>query len=378
VRAILGTEVPLEEIVRALATLGFSPVVRGDSIDCSAPARRLDIEREIDLIEEICRIHGLDRIPMKEKLAVRVAPVEPQVAAPRAVKGMLVGLGFVESITHTLVSERHAAPFFRAGRAPLRVGDERAGGTPVLRPSVIPSLLEVRRRNADAGLAELRLFEFASSFALRADGSHDEQSLVTLLTDSPADADGAMRWMRGACERAIRILAGNHATIAVTAVPDAERAPWYRSEARLSVNGSPAGGWGLLGDAALAPFGLSGTFAAAELHLHPLYAGFPPEARAEAMPAFPAIERDLSAIVPETATWAAIEALVAALRLPCFESLGFVGTYRGKQTGAGRKSVTMRLTFRAADRTLKREDADAWMGALADALKAGMQAEIRS
>ena len=378
VRAILGTEVPLEEIVRALATLGFSPVVRGDSIDCSAPARRLDIEREIDLIEEICRIHGLDRIPMKEKLAVRVAPVEPQVAAPRAVKGMLVGLGFVESITHTLVSERHAAPFFRAGRAPLRVGDERAGGTPVLRPSVIPSLLEVRRRNADAGLAELRLFEFASSFALRADGAHDEQSLVTLLTDSPADADGAMRWMRGACERAIRILAGNHAAIAVTAVPDAERAPWYRSEARLSVNGSPAGGWGLLGDAALAPFGLSGTFAAAELHLHPLYAGFPPEARAEAMPAFPAIERDLSAIVPETATWAAIEALVAALRLPCFESLGFVGTYRGKQTGAGRKSVTMRLTFRAADRTLKREDADAWMGALADALKAGMQAEIRS
>jgi phenylalanyl-tRNA synthetase beta chain len=144
------------------------------------------------------------------------------------------------------------------------------------------------------------------------------------------------------------------------------------------VNGSPAGGWGLLGDAALAPFGLSGTFAAAELHLHPLYAGFPPEARAEAMPAFPAIERDLSAIVPETATWAAIEALVAGLRLPCFESLGFVGTYRGKQTGAGRKSVTMRLTFRAADRTLKREDADAWMGALADALKAGMQAEIRS
>jgi phenylalanyl-tRNA synthetase beta chain len=96
------------------------------------------------------------------------------------------------------------------------------------------------------------------------------------------------------------------------------------------------------------------------------------------MPAFPAIERDLSAIVPETATWAAIEALVAGLRLPCFESLGFVGTYRGKQTGAGRKSVTMRLTFRAADRTLKREDADAWMGALADALKAGMQAEIRS
>jgi phenylalanyl-tRNA synthetase beta chain len=378
VRAILGTEIPLEEIVRALETLGFSPVVRGDSVDCSVPARRLDVEREIDVIEEICRIHGLDRIPLKDKLAVRVAPVEPQVAAPRALKGMLVGLGFVESITHTLVSERHAAPFFRAGAAPLRVGDERAGGTPVLRPSVIPSLLEVRRRNADAGLAELRLFEFASAFALRADGSHDERSLVTILTDSPADPDGAMRWIRGACERTVRLLAGNHAELRVTAVDAAARAPWYSTEAAITVDGTPLGTWGLLLPSVTAVFGLEGTFAAAELALRPLYANFPPEVRAEAMPSFPAIERDLSAILPEAATWAEVESLVAGLSLPCFESLGFVGTYRGKQTGAGRKSVTMRLVFRAADRTLKREDADAAMHSLAEALKARLGAEIRS
>ncbi|MFM8639232.1 MAG: phenylalanine--tRNA ligase subunit beta [Planctomycetota bacterium] len=378
VRAILGTDIPLEEVVRALDTLGFSPVVRGDAIDCSVPARRIDIEREIDLIEEVCRIHGLDRIPMKETLAVRVAPVEPEVSAPRAVKGLLVGLGFVESITHTLVSERHAAPFFRAGRAALRVGDERAGGTPVLRPSVIPSLLEVRRRNADAGLAELRLFEFASAFALQAGGAHDERALVTLLADAPADPDGAMRWMRGACERMLRLLAGNHASIRAEAVPAAERAPWYSAEARVTVDGNPLGGWGLLAPQALAPFGLAGTFAAAELSLRPLYANYPPDARAEKLPDFPGIERDLSAILPEQATWAEVEALVHGLRLPCFESLGFVGTYRGKQTGAGRKSVTMRLVFRAGDRTLRREDADQWMASVADALRGRMGAEIRS
>ena len=378
VRAILGTDIPLEEVVRALDTLGFSPVVRGDAIDCAVPARRLDIEREIDLIEEVCRIHGLDRIPMKDRLAVRVAPVEPEVAAPRAVKGLLVGLGFVESITHTLVSERHAAPFFRAGRAALRVGDERAGGTPVLRPSVIPSLLEVRRRNADAGLAELRLFEFASAFALRPDGAHDERALVTLLSDAPADPDGAMRWIRGTCERTVRLLAGNHASLGVDAVAAADRAPWYSAEARLTVDGNPLGSWGLLAPVALAAFGLEGTFAAAELSLRPLYANYPPDARAEALPAFPAIERDMSAILPEQATWAEVEALVHGMRLPCFESLGFVGTYRGKQTGAGRKSVTMRLVFRAPDRTLRREDADQSMSALAEALRGRMGAEIRS
>ncbi|MFM8699219.1 MAG: phenylalanine--tRNA ligase subunit beta, partial [Phycisphaerales bacterium] len=171
VASLLGTPIPVEEVVRALDTLGFSPVLRGDAIDCTVPPRRIDVEREIDLIEEVCRIHGLDRVPMRETLAVRVAPVEPQVSAPRAVKSLLVGLGFVESVTHTLVSERSAAPFLRPGEHALRVGDERAGGTPVLRPSVLASLLEVRRRNAAAGIVELRLCEFARRFALRADGA---------------------------------------------------------------------------------------------------------------------------------------------------------------------------------------------------------------
>jgi phenylalanyl-tRNA synthetase beta chain len=375
VRALLGTDVPLEEVVRALDTLGFAPVVRGDAIDCTVPARRIDVEREVDLVEEVCRIHGLDRIPMKDALAVRVAPVEPQVSAPRAVKSLLVGLGFVESVTHTLVPERHAAPFLRAGEHALRIDDERAGGAPILRPSVIPSLLEVRRRNADAGLAELRLFESARAFRLRPDGSHDERATFTLLSDRPAEPEAAMRWMRGTCERILRTLAGEHADLRVEA--PAERAPWYAAEARISCGGRPVGAYGLLAPAAVAAFGLEGTPCAAELELEPLWHGYPPEARAEALPSFPAIERDLSAIVDERTRWEDIDALARSLALANLERVDFVGTYRGAQTGAGRKSVTMRLSFRAPDRTLRREDADGAMSALAEALVGRLGAAIR-
>ena len=150
------------------------------------------------------------------------------------------------------------------------------------------------------------------------------------------------------------------------------------AEAAITVDGTPLGTWGLLLPSVTAVFGLEGTFAAAELALRPLYANFPPEVRAEAMPSFPAIERDLSAILPESATWAEVESLVAGLSLPCFESLGFVGTYRGKQTGAGRKSLTLRVTFRAPDRTLTREEADAAMATLSAALVAKTGAEIRA
>jgi phenylalanyl-tRNA synthetase beta chain len=375
VRAVLGTDIPLEEVVRALDTLGFAPVVRGDAIDCTVPARRIDVEREVDLVEEVCRIHGLDRIPMKDALAVRVAPVEPQVSAPRAVKSLLVGLGFVESVTHTLVSERHAAPFLRAGEQPLRIDDERAGGAPILRPSVIPSLLEVRRRNVDAGLAQLRLFESARAFRLRADGSHDERATFTLLSDRPAEPEDAMRWMRGACERILRTLAGEHAAIRVE-VPDA-RAPWYAAEARIACDGKPIGAYGLLAPAAAAAFGIEGTLCAAELELEPLWHGYPPEARAEALPSFPAIERDLSAIVDERTRWEDLDALARSLVLANLERVDFVGTYRGAQTGTGRKSVTMRLSFRAPDRTLRREDADGAMSALAEALTGRLGAVIR-
>ena len=375
VRAVLGTDIPLEEVVRALDTLGFAPVVRGEAIDCTVPARRIDVEREVDLVEEVCRIHGLDRIPMKDALAVRVAPVEPQVSAPRAVKSLLVGLGFVESVTHTLVSERHAAPFLRAGEQPLRIDDERAGGAPILRPSVIPSLLEVRRRNVDAGLAQLRLFESARAFRLRADGSHDERATFTLLSDRPAEPEDAMRWMRGACERILRTLAGEHAAIRVE-VPDA-RAPWYAAEARIACDGKPIGAYGLLAPAAAAAFGIEGTLCAAELELEPLWHGYPPEARAEALPSFPAIERDLSAIVDERTRWEDLDALARSLALANLERVDFVGTYRGAQTGTGRKSVTMRLSFRAPDRTLRREDADGAMSALAEALTGRLGAVIR-
>jgi phenylalanyl-tRNA synthetase beta chain len=349
--------------------------VRGDAIDCTVPARRIDVEREVDLVEEVCRIHGLDRIPMKDALAVRVAPVEPQVSAPRAVKSLLVGLGFVESVTHTLVPERHAAPFLRAGEHALRIDDERAGGAPILRPSVIPSLLEVRRRNADAGLAELRLFESARAFRLRPDGSHDERATFTLLSDRPAEPEAAMRWMRGTCERILRTLAGEHADLRVEA--PAERAPWYAAEARISCGGRPVGAYGLLAPAAVAAFGLEGTPCAAELELEPLWHGYPPEARAEALPSFPAIERDLSAIVDERTRWEDIDALARSLALANLERVDFVGTYRGAQTGAGRKSVTMRLSFRAPDRTLRREDADGAMSALAEALVGRLGAAIR-
>jgi phenylalanyl-tRNA synthetase beta chain len=374
--AVLGIAVPLEEAVRALDTLGFAPVVRGDAIVCTVPQRRTDVEREVDLIEEICRIHGLDRIPVRDSIQVRVTPTQPTVVAPRAVKDLLVGMGFVEAVTHTLVSERHARPFASTTAPLLRVEDERAGGAPILRPSVLPSLLEVKRRNADSGTPQLRLFEFARTFEVAGQPpAPGERAVVAMVCDEPRE--DCLRWLRGACERTLRMLVGAHASIEFTPVPEPARAPHYAVQAHVRVAGTPIGSIGILAPTALAAFGLDGPVAAAELELASLFAGYPPDARAEALPSFPAIDRDVSAIVPETVAWSEVEQVVRQSRMPWFESVSFVGTYRGKQVGAGRKSVTLRVVFRAGDRTLRRDEVDGAMAELGKSLTASLGAEIR-
>ncbi len=373
VNSLLGVEVPLIEIEDALRTLGFSPVVRGSVVVAHVPPRRMDIEREVDLIEEICRIHGLDRIPVKDVISLRVTPVQPSVAAPRAVKDALVGLGFVETVTHTLVSERHAAPFLRAGAQALRVDEERAGGAPVLRPSIVPSLLEVKRRNADNGTAHLKIFECAHVFGPAAP---HERSHVALLTDEPHQEP--LRWLKGVCHRLVRLLAGSHAEFRVEPTPTDECAPYYQVQAGVYADDICIGSIGVLHPTVLATFGLDGPLACAELELSALYPGYPPDARAQALPAFPGIDRDVSAILPEATPWSDVERVVNHLALPWLESLSFVGAYRGKQTGADRKSVTMRLVFRAADRTLRRDEVDGSMALLSQALAKQLGAELRA
>jgi len=382
-RKILGIELADAEIERRLAALGFAPRRADDgSFACTAPPRRLDVTREIDLIEEVCRLGGLDAIPPTDAIRVRVPAFEPTVAGRRAVKECLAGLGLVECVTHSLVSERAAKPFLPAGAGLLEIDDERAGGEPALRPSLVPSLLRVRQRNLDEGCARLDLFEYASKF-VGIGHEHRERRGLALLVDPPegsTDRDATFRRLRGTVDRLAALLAGHDAPVAVRAVPRDEpgATPWLEPEAEVSVAGEPLGRIGLLSAALLREYRIDHPIAAAELDLERMLTRFPPEIRTAGAPAFPAAERDIAAIVDERVTWADLTATIDGLGLPTLEGVGLVSTYRGKQTGAGRKSVALRLRFRAPDRTLTGEEIEAATARAIAALVAERKAEVRS
>ncbi|MDZ4752952.1 MAG: phenylalanine--tRNA ligase subunit beta [Phycisphaerae bacterium] len=382
-RQLLGIEIPIETIMARLAGLGFDPEpLDDDRITCTVPARRIDVEREIDLIEEICRTHGLQHIPVAETMPIRVVPVQPAVAGARATKDLLVGLGCVECVTHTLVSDSAAAAFLSGGRSTLLVDDERAGGEPTLRPSILPSLLRVRRHNLDNGLAHLDLFEASSTFHLER-SKHVETAVIAMTFDAagngPADRDDCYRRCRGTVERIAVLLCGPASVVEVVpAGPDAGHAPWLAPGGRVRIDGRDVGSMGLLAPAVMKQFGLERPIVAAELALGELFQRYPPDTSAAAMPAFPAIERDISAIVDERVQWADVVGLIRGLTLSQLESLAHVATYRGKQVGAGKKSVTMRLVFRSTSRTLRSEEVDAPVALAIEALRTTLSAEVRT
>ena len=382
-RKILGFDIATARMVELLDTLGFAPRVAHEQgeelIHTTAPARRVDVEREIDLIEEICRLNGLDAVPVADALPIRVARPNPVERGTRTVKDLLVGMGFVEAVTHSLVAEKSGAAFLPSGATLLKVDDERAGGEPALRPSAVTSLLRVRRHNEDHGAANLRLFECASAFHF-ADGTHVERPTLALVADAPpaaGDAQGAYRLMRGTVERVLRLVAPR--TAAIDFVPQgAGGAAWLSPGARVVVDGRDIGCVGIVDARIARAHGVERPTAAAELELRALLASFPPENAAVELPAFPAADRDVSAIVPEQVAYADIEREIRALGLAHLESVAFVTTFRGKQIGDGRKSVSLRLVFRKPDGTMTSDEADASVVRAIQRLREALGAEVRS
>ncbi|MCH2160498.1 MAG: phenylalanine--tRNA ligase subunit beta [Phycisphaerales bacterium] len=377
-RAVLGLDLPDQRIAELLKGLDLDPTPNGDRMTCTIPPRRIDLEREIDLIEEVARTNGLDALPVEDVVRIRPVPPQPVESALRAIRTGLVGMGFVETTTHTLVGAEAARPFLEAGRGTLDVDDDRAGAEPTLRPSVIPSLLRVARHNHDAGTQEVRLFETAAIFDTDESG-HRERQVLAMVADAPLDDDDpqvAYGVVRAAVERAIEIAGGSK--VQIESVDPTAIAP----RGIVSIEGRPVGEVGILNAPVLKQFGLDRPIGCAELELAPdgiadLLAVWPPESHARALPAFPSIDRDLSVVLPEDTRWSAIESAVTSASPAMLEALEFRTVYRGKQLAPGRKSLTFRLRFRADDRTLRHEEVDPQVAAVRSALEQDLGGEVR-
>jgi phenylalanyl-tRNA synthetase beta chain len=371
-RTILGIAVGDEKMVETLARLGFQPQLKSGMITCAVPYPRNDIQTEIDLIEEVGRMVGLDSIPIAESIHIRVAAPQPTEMAKRAVSDALVGMGYVETVTHSLIGDEAARAFLPPGMQLLRVTDERAA-EPSLRPSIFPSLLRVFALNRDRGARNVKLFESGAVFA-QIDDVHAERVNLAFVHAAETPEAG-LRTARGLIDRLVDIVFGP--ALKMTVEPTMEL-PWFAPGALVRVQNEILGTFGPIAPATLGRFNVDAPIYGAELGLPQHYHRYPPDTEARELPSFPAIERDVSAIVDDRLAWIEVKTEIDALHLRHLETIEFITTFRGKQIGAGRKSLTLRATFRAPDRTLKHEEIDGQMHSLMQALQSKFGAEIRT
>ncbi len=417
VSAMLGEAVPMQEVQRILAAHEIEakpePMAMhgtsaaAPSLVCAIPSHRPDLDREIDLIEEVARTWGLDKLPVHERISVRVGA--PQ-AAERAVEELgrvLTGLGFYETVTFTFISPKSAKPFLPTGMQSMTVCDERRKADPVLRPSALPSLMACRRANQDRGAQAdgtvggagtggsggVRLFEISSVFAQtpsadKSDRGQEKETVnVALLADCcfPAGAksleqkQSAIRMLRGAIESAARAMGGEAVRIDIVPATTPPSSAWDPAAfAEVKINNERAGCMGLIAASTQSEHGLESPVVAAELNLSTLINLWPPKSAVRALPAFPSIERDLSLIVNEDTAWSRIDTLVNSLSIDRLESFAFVGAYRGQQAGPGKKSITLRMRFRDPSRTLTHDEVSPQVTTIITAAKKDLNAEVRT
>jgi phenylalanyl-tRNA synthetase beta chain len=384
VDALLGVHVPREEAEAILKRLDFSVRVDPDdgSWDVMPPVFRLDVSIPEDVVEEIGRIFGYDRVPatlpgartgvIRRYRGSADAEVDPA-------RLVFVAAGFSEAVTPALVSGRRQQRLGLAERA-LPLFNPVSEEADTLRTSLVPSLLQVVELNRNRGRGEAAVFETAHTFQKRAgDGGNPlpeepwELAAVGPAGASGADGREAFQRLKSVVDRALHDLG--------VPAPDYRRAqgtlyhPGRAADVVLA--GRPVGRLGELHPSTLREFGLAGRLVACELDLDALLAARVARQAAE-LPRYPAVDRDLNVVVDETVAAADVLATLREPGGPLLERVTAFDEYRGIQVPEGKKSIAVALTFRSPERTLTDSEVDAVMAEIRTALEQRHAARFRS
>jgi len=369
-KKLLGIDVPNNTVIQILTRLGFEPKQNGEQIICSVPTWRSDVYREADLIEEIARVYGYDKIPTENAITIEVSPTDTRKKTIDAIGTYLTGCGFYETVTISFIESRDAELFSQnEDKRHLSVKDVTRTGTNLLRQSVLPSLFGVIKTNHNVGNTPCRLFEIADTYIPAQAGKLPVEKTRLTIT---GDCD--FRDIKGVVDGLLKTIASD----AVVKFEPTEIS-WAQAGVKVTANNMQVGLVGMASQQVLDRFDFKHTtICGAELDLEQLLALHAGSIKVKQLPKFPAIKRDLSLIVNEDTVWVDIETAVNQKAPAELEELQFVDIFRGKSIPQGKKSVTLSLWFRDADGTLTHETVDGFEKAILTELTSSIGAVLRT
>jgi len=369
---ILG--IPIDRAIAAgiLTALGLQPLAEDDrSLTVRPPSWRSDLEREIDLIEEVARIHGYHHIPEDRAVPLTSAPRGARERVESAVRQLLAGAGFDEAVTFSLVDDRLAVPVGPGPASPpLRVDHSSRKRESALRQSLVPSLLAVRLHNEAHGHFDAELFEIANVYLARpGQAMPDEPARLALVSGRD------FRGLKGTVEA---LLDGLHATAPLRTRP--ADIPLFAPgrAAELLLGETHLGYLGEIDEAQLSLFELREKCAAAELEFDVLLSKAELVARNRPLPPFPAVVRDLSLVVARSLPWSELCETVIRAAGPTLETVRYEDSFRGGNIPDEDESVHFSMVFRHPERTLTGEEVERAVKSVVEACEARFHSVLRT
>jgi phenylalanyl-tRNA synthetase beta chain len=391
----MGADVPDKDIEAILSALGFAPVRtdqnRGSANsllaawECTQPSWRADVEREIDLIEEVARVYGLDKFPPRLPAARAGAVRLPHHEAETRLRERLIGLGYHEILTIPHVSEERNELFRPPDAVPAKLGNPLSEEANVLRSTGAVTTAAAIEWNLNHGQRNVRVFEIGQQYrfannkpvetrvlTVGATGAARQQGLYDSARDytfgdlkGDLDAIGALsggfRWAQGG--------------------PD-----WLNAAKRGTI---------FLGKEGTQPLGVAGQLTKrvadnlkfrqdvflAEIALGPLYCmyyGVKNNRRYEPLPRFPSVERDFSLFLGADVTFVQVQQAIQSLDIPEIARIEAVDLFRGKNVPAGRYSLLVRVTFESRESTFTEAQINDFSARIVTALRKNLGASLRS
>jgi phenylalanyl-tRNA synthetase beta chain len=350
---VLGIEVDRQEVHDIFSALGLKEEASAtDRIELRAPSWRRDLTREVDLIEEVARIHGYEEIPEDARVAMAISHRSDEDRVLGKVRDVLTAAGFDEAMTTSVVSAEWSEAFSPwtdvpaiACRTPMLRGADQ------LRRSIVPSLLQARRLNETLSNSTIELFETAKVYLPRPGNLPDERWMLAITSGED------FLHMKGTIESMLTALKASESL-------DFDDFQHQLLETSRTVRILYKNQWiGILGELSAAgrkQFDLRGPSTVAELHLDALRQAANLVPQYVPASAFPAIVRDLNMVVDESLRWNTLVATVREASGRALESVSYRETYRdAEHDGVGKKRLLFSLTLRSPDRTLAGDEADA-------------------
>lgn len=373
VKRILGIDIPAAECVSILKDLGLNCVEESaDTATFTAPSWRLDLTRECDLIEEVARIHGYDQIPDTTPLPVVATSKSRREEVGDAIRTLLPGCGFFESLTLSFVSEDQRQLFKPRGEiAAVAVNHSSRSHENQMRQSLVPSLLQCRRQNERHGTANAKLFEIAKVYLSAGEGKpeHEAEPMMLGLV-----AGSDFLEVKGIVESIVNRVA----PLAELSAEPTDLAEFGQGRgATLKLNGRLFGWVGELDRSLTDTVGLHDAATVAEVNVSLLEELFEPNRMYAPLPIFPTVSRDLNLVLAESVTWAELSEVVRSAGGSLLQDVSFSGQYRGKGIDADKKSYLVSCRFLAADRTLTAEEVEAAVQDILAACKEKLEATLR-